>query len=53
MVVRIPEKTVTCQKCGKKFTVQVASLMNIKHCWSCSSALEKLKHVTSGSVIKS
>lgn len=42
MVVRIPEKTVTCEKCGKKFTVAGEVLTTPTKCWSCSSVKERL-----------
>lgn len=42
MVVAMPKKTVTCGKCGKKFTVAGELLTTPTKCWSCSSAIEKL-----------
>lgn len=42
MVVAMPKKTVTCEKCGKKFTVVGELLRAPTKCWSCSSAKEKL-----------
>lgn len=38
------KETVACRECGKEFRVAPDALIKPAKCWSCSSALEKLKH---------